>query len=125
MKKNVKLRYSMWALIFILIISFSFISCEKDDDLQKSNLPVFVAGVLETNATYRLEGVTEFDVILSQKDTFSVSVEYGPHVSLEYAIITDTVSTHVKIYGEFVRFTSSDYIEADDNDAIVLVSNLQ
>ena len=124
MKKGIKLRYMAYSLI-VLFLSISIMSCEKDDDPLKSNLPVFVAGVLEINATYRLEGMTEFDVILTEYDADSIFVQYGQAVAIKYGLVSDTAITHVKISGDFVRFESMDYRETDRHEYIVLVSNLK
>ena len=124
MEKSIKLRYSMWTLIFMLIVSFSLISCEKE---KESNFPFIEDGILELNTTYQMGDYTGFRVKLS-------SIPSGnPLVTMVTGTVNLTRSNTsisasekgVVVNDLYVRFKSADYgPDVERYDAVIWVSGL-
>ena len=123
-KKIVKVRLTFW-LIIMLFVGLSVISCKKQEF--ESDLPILFEGNMKINTTYQLKGILEFDAKLTKEDDYTISVNYGDHVSIFYCVINDS-TCHVVVDGTFVRFVSSDY-DNENNieryDRIVSVFNMR
>ena len=125
MEKVLRFRFAFWLFVIFIIGVSSLASCEKDEF--ESDFPILVDGSVKINTTYRLKGITEFDVILTQQDTNVISVRYGKNLAISAGVVSGS-ARHIVVNGDFVRFSSSDYDtkhNVERYDAEIKVSNLK
>jgi len=93
-------------MVLTLLSVLLVISCKKE----KVEFPfsVLEEGTLKINTTYQLNGVREFNVVLTTADTNTIIVCGGKYFSTVFGTVS-TSPHRIVIDGEFVRFRSSDY----------------